>query len=76
MESILGKSLERSRGLLFGLLVNCVFSSYAMQNCPLCEMRRNLSLEEKHEYVMGLSVEEIRNILLLHEKCYQQRLQT
>ena len=76
MESILEKSSDRARALLFGLLVNCVFSSGAMPDCPLCEMRNNLSIEEKHEYVMGLSVEEIKNILLLHEKCYEQRFQT
>jgi hypothetical protein len=76
MESILEKSSERARGLLFGLLVNCVFSTGAREDCPLLKMRNNLSLEEKHKYVMGLSIEEIKSILCLHEECYEQRFQT
>ena len=61
MESILEKTPERARNLLFGLLVNCVFSTGAGENCPFLEMRNNLSLEEKHKYVMRLSIEEIKN---------------
>jgi len=76
MESILEKSSERARGLLLGLLVNCVFSTGAKEDCPLAEMRKNLSVEEKHKYVMGLSIEEIKSILCLHEECYEQRFQT
>ena len=76
MESILEKSSERARGLLFGLLVNCVFSTGAREDCPLLEMRNNLSLEEKHKYVMGLTIEEIKSILFLHEQCYEKRFQT
>ena len=76
MDSILEKSSERARGLLFGLLVNCVFSTGALEDCPLLEMRNNLSLEEKHKYVMGLTIEEIKSILFLHEQCYEQRFQT
>ena len=76
MESILEKSSERLRALLFGLLVNCVFSTGAREDCPLLEMRNNLSLEEKHKYVMGLSIEEIKSILFLQEQCYEQRFQT
>ena len=76
MESKLEKSSERARNLLFGLLVNCVFSTGAREDCPLLEMRNNLSLEEKHKYVMGLTIEEIKSILFLHEQCYEQRFQT
>ena len=75
MESILEKSSERARGLLFGLLVNCVFSGGALEDCPLSEMRQSLSLEEKYKYVMGLTLEEIKNILFIHEECYEQRFQ-
>ena len=46
MESILEKSSERARALLFGLLVNCVFLTGAEEDCPLSEKRNNLSLEE------------------------------
>jgi hypothetical protein len=76
MESILEKSSERARGLLFGLLVNGVFSSGAEEDCPLLKMRNNFSLEEKYKYVMGLTIEEIKNILFLHEECYARRFQT
>jgi hypothetical protein len=61
MASIIEKSAERPRALLFGLLVNCVFSTGAKEDCPLLEMRNNLSLEEKYKYVMGLTIEEIKN---------------
>ncbi len=74
MASIIEKSAERPRALLFGLLVNCVFSTGAKEeDCPLLEMRNNLSLEEKYKYVMGLTIEEIKNILSLHEECYDRR---
>ena len=57
MDSILEKSLDRPRGLLFGLLENCVFSAEASESCPLSELRNSFSTEEKHGYVMGLSDE-------------------
>ena len=74
MDSNLKKSLDSSRGLLFGLLVNCIFSEGAKESCPLSELRSSLSTEEKHEYMMGLSDEEVKSILLQHEKCYEKRL--
>jgi hypothetical protein len=74
MDSNLKKSLDSSRGLSFGLLVNCIFSEGAKESCPLSELRSSLSIEEKHEYVMGLSDEEVKNILLQHEECYEKRL--
>jgi hypothetical protein len=74
MDSTLKKSLDSSRGLLFGVLVNCIFSEAAKESCPLSELRSSLSIEEKHEYVMGFSDEEVKNILLQHEECYEKRL--
>jgi len=74
MDSILKKSLDSSRGLLFGLLVNCIFSEGAKESCPLSELRSSLSTEEKYEYVMGLSDEEVKSILVQHEECYEERL--
>ena len=74
MDSILKKSLDSSRGLLFGLLVGCIFSEGAKESCPLSQLRSSLSTEEKHEYVMGLSDEEVKSILLQHEECYERRL--
>ena len=59
MESTVEKSSSTARSLLFGLLVNCVFSTGALKDCPLWELRQNLSVEEKHKYVMGLNIEEI-----------------
>ena len=76
MKSTLEKSSGSARGLLLGLLVNCVFSTGALDDCPLWELRNNLSLEEKLKYVMGLSIEEIKSILFQHEECYEQRFQT
>ena len=74
MDSNLKKSLDSSRGLLFGLLVNCIFSTGAKESCPLWELRNNLTIEEKHEYVMGLSDEEVKSNLVQHEECYEKRL--
>ena len=74
MDSILKKSLDRSRGLLFGLLTNCIFSTGAEESCPLSAFRINLSIEEKHKYVMGLRDEEVKSILVQHECCYEERL--
>ena len=74
MDSTLKKSLDSSRGLLFGLLANCIFSEGAKESCPLSELRSSLSIEEKHEYVMELSDEEVKSILVQHEECYEERL--
>ena len=74
MDSIVEKSSDRSRGLLFGLLTNCIFSSGAIEDCPLWELRSSLSIEQKHEFVMGLSDEKVASILAQHDKCYEKRL--
>ena len=74
MDSILNKSLDSSRGLLFGLLANCIFSTGARESCPLSELRSNFSIDEKHKYVMGLSDEEVKSLLVQHEECYEKRL--
>ena len=71
---MLKKSLDSSRGLLFGLLVNCIFSEGAKEICPLSELRNSFSTEEKHGYVMGLSDEEVKSIIVQHEECYEKRL--
>jgi hypothetical protein len=74
MDSILEKSYDRPRGLLFGLLVNCIFYAQASESCPLSELRNSFSTEEKHGYVMGLSDEEVKSILVQHEECYEKRM--
>jgi hypothetical protein len=74
MDSILEISLDRSKTLLFGLLVNCIFSENAERDCPLRELRNNLSIENKHDHVMELSKEEVNSILVQHEECYQKKL--
>ena len=74
MDSISEKSLDRPRGLLFGLLVNCMFSEKASECCPLYELRNSFSTEEKHRYVMGLSDAEVKSILVQHEECYGKML--
>jgi hypothetical protein len=74
MDSTLEKSADRSRALLFGLLVNCIFSKNALESCPLWELRNNLSIDEKFDYAAGLSDEEVKSILTHHEECYEKRL--
>ena len=76
MEPISEKYSNPSRAIVFGLLVNCLFtiSSKDCTGCPLRELRHNLSIEKKHEFAMGLSDKEIENILEKHEYCYEKRL--
>ena len=74
MDSILETSLDRSKTLLFGLLVNCTFSESVERDCPLRELRNNLSIENKHDYVMELSEEEVNSILVQHEECFEKRV--
>jgi hypothetical protein len=74
MDSILEKSFDRSRSLLFGLLQSCLFSEKAEDSCPLSELRNNLSLEEKYDYVMKLSEKEVHSILEQHKECYEKKV--
>ena len=74
MDPMVKKSSDRSRALLFGLLVNCLFPTSTREDCPLWELRDGLSIEQKHKYAMKLSDEEVRNILARHEECYEKRL--
>jgi hypothetical protein len=67
------KCLNKSRALLFGLLVNCIISNDAKERCPLWELRNNLSLEKKYDYVMELSKEKVNSTLVLHEECFNER---
>jgi len=74
MDRLLEKSSDRKRGLLFGLLTNCIFSSGERNDCFMCELRRNLTTEQKHQYVMNLSDEEVKAALMRHEECFKKRL--
>ena len=76
MDQILEKSHNPSRALVFGLLVSCLFSTNAesCSDCPLKKLRKNLSVDKKHEYVMELSDIEIESILIQYESCYENRL--
>ena len=74
MDSILEKSLDSSRALLFGLLANCLFPTSTKEDCPLWKLRDSLSIEKKHEYALRLSDKKIKNILVQHECCYEKRL--
>ena len=69
--SLMEKSSDNSRSLLFGLLVNCIFSGHANGRCPLSHQRDSLTLEEKYNFVMELSPEEVYQVLDRHEKCYE-----
>ena len=70
------ESSRTSRTLLFGLLVNCLFTTNAesCSDCPLKELRCSLNIDEKDEYVKELSDAEVESILTQHELCYQKRL--
>ena len=74
MNLILKKSSEHSRGLLFGLLANCIFSNNETENCPLFKLRSSLSIEEKYDFVMRLNKEEVNTLLMHHEYCFENRL--
>ena len=74
MDSILEKTFDRSRALLFGLLRSCPFSGNAKDSCPLSQLRNRLSFEEKYAYVMELSAEKVHNLLEQHEECYEKRV--
>ena len=76
MNSMLEKSPNPSRALVFELLVSCLFTTTAetCSDCPLKEIRSSLSIDKKHEYVMGLSNAELDSILTQHEPCYEKRL--
>ena len=74
MDSRMEKSADSSRALLFGLLINCLFPASEDESCPLWELRNALTFEKKYDFVMGLSKEEIENILVLHEECYEKKL--
>ena len=74
MDLILNKSSDKSRALLFGLLVNCLFPTSTKEDCPLWKLRSSLSAEEKYEYMMGLSDEEVKSLLVQHDECNEERL--
>ena len=60
--------------MLFGLLLSCLFSEEAENQCPLSRLRNSLTIEEKYDYVSELSEEEMDNVLTQHGKCFQQRI--
>jgi len=68
------KSSDKSRTLLFELLVDCRFLTCTKEDCPIWEQRNYLSIEKKHEYAMRLSDEEIKSILVQYECYYEKRL--
>jgi hypothetical protein len=70
---MLKKSLDSSRTLLFGLLVNCPFPTNNKEECPLWDQRYNLSIEQKYKYAMEISDKKVRRILDQHEFCYEKR---
>jgi len=67
-------SSERSRSELFGLLLSCIFSDEAKNDCPLSFLRKSLTVEDKYDYTLELTDEEIFSVLKKHRKCFQKRL--
>jgi len=76
MNATAEKISDRSRSVLFGFLVSCLFSDEAEDKCPLALLRSFLSIEEKYEYVMGLSEEEVADYLKQHAECFEKRMST
>ena len=74
MGLILTESSERSRSVLFGLLLSCLFSEEAKNKCPLSRLRNNLTIEEKYDYIWELSENEVKNTLEKHGKCFEKRI--
>jgi len=74
MDANLAKSFNRSRALLFGLLQSCLLEDNALESCPLVQLRNSLSFDEKYNYAMGLSEEEVNRILEQHEECFRKRI--
>ena len=74
MDLIVEKSSERSRSVLFGLLLSCLFSEDEKNNCPLSRLRNNLTIEEKYNYICELSEEEVNRALEEHGKCFKNRI--
>jgi hypothetical protein len=74
LDLIQDKNLAKSKSLILGLLVSCIFFEGPSADCPLSEIRNNAPESEKYEYVMGLSDEEINTILKYHEECYKKRM--
>lgn len=73
MDHILEKTLNESRALLLGLLQGCIFSEYAKDDCPLLQLRKELSLTEKYNFVMEQSEKVIKSILAQHEECIAKK---
>jgi hypothetical protein len=74
MNPNLEKSSDSSRGLLFGLRANGIFSTDASEDYPLWDPRNSFIIEQKHKFVMRLTGEEGSNILAQHEKFYEIRV--
>ena len=74
MDSIIEKSFDRPRSLLFGLLQLCLFPGDKKRNCPFLHLREEFTIEEKYNYVMKLSCEEVGDLLKVHEKCYEKSI--
>jgi hypothetical protein len=74
MDPMLEKSFSEERALLFGLIQECIFSEYALEDCPLLELRDSLtSLADKYAYVMQLGDNEVNSLLRQHEECIAER---
>jgi len=74
MDDFIAKSSDRSRELLFGLLQSCLLEGNALESCPLAQLRNTLSLEEKYDYAMKSSEEEVHKVLEQHDECFKKRI--
>jgi hypothetical protein len=74
MDAIMEKSSDRSRSMLFGLLISCLLFDETMSDCPLTHLRESLTLEEKYDFVMELDKQEVDSLVRLHTKCFSMKI--
>ena len=74
MNDVLAKTYDPSRALLFGLMQSCLLEWNTLGSCPLAQLPKTLSLDEKYHYAMELSEEEVHKILEHHEECSRKRI--
>jgi hypothetical protein len=57
---------------IFGLAVACPFDQGNPCGCPLHELRKK-SLQERYRWLRDLSDDKLREILIFHRKCLDEK---
>ena len=64
---------KSKRTLLFGFLLDCLFSEETGLKCQLAQPRKTLHIEQKYVYVMNLNGECLKGNLKKCKECFMQR---